>query len=94
MNTVFPFYSETPESSGYRLYHTHPRCRVAQGIADAERVPGTGEGRRECPFCFLLSQFQANRGLRGKLPSQPAQGTVPNCDNGAAMSRPERSFHV
>lgn len=94
MSTVFPFYSENPEGSGYRLYHTHPRCRVAQGIADAERVPGTGEGRRECPFCFLLSQFQANRGLRGKLPSQSAQGTVPNGDNGAAMSRPERSFHV
>jgi hypothetical protein len=29
------------------------------------RVMGTGEGRRECPFCFLLSQFQVNRALRG-----------------------------
>ena len=29
------------------------------------RVPGIGSGRRECPFCFLLGQFQANRALRG-----------------------------
>ena len=44
------------------VYHTHPRCRVAQSIAVSYQVAGTGEDRRECPFCCLLGQFQAYRG--------------------------------
>lgn len=61
----FPFYSIGSEGEVPRLYHTHPRCRIAQNIGLEARALGTGEGRRECPFCFLLSQFQINRALRG-----------------------------
>ena len=65
MASSFPFYSTEPEPSGPSLYHTHPRCRIAQDIDMNLRVTGTGAGRKECPFCFLLGQFQVNRALRG-----------------------------
>ena len=65
MESLFPFYTGTPGAAEASVYHTHPRCRVAQSIALPNRTPGTGEGRGECPFCFLLGQFQANRALRG-----------------------------
>lgn len=68
MKTVFPFFSNYPDDAGSTIYHTHPRCRVAQQIPEEARVVGTGESRGECPFCFLLAQFQANRGLRGPSP--------------------------
>ena len=65
MKSLFPFHSAIPGAAQANVYHTHPRCRVAQGIALSNRVPGTGEGRGECPFCFLLGQVQAYRALRG-----------------------------
>lgn len=65
MASSFPFYSTQYQTTGPNLYHTHPRCRIAQEVAMDLRVPGIGSGRRECPFCFLLGQFQANRALRG-----------------------------
>ena len=74
MNNTFPFYSAAPNSV---IYHTHPRCRIAQGIALECRVAGTGEGRRECPFCFLLAQFQVNQALRGFSPDR-GKGTSSN----------------
>ena len=80
MNTAFPFFATVPETG---IYHTHPQCRIAQGIALELRVPGTGEGRRECPFCFLLAQFQVNRALHGHTPGRGA-GT-------ASAATPERS---
>ena len=72
MTTSFPFYSAQPDAAGSSIYHTHPKCRIAEGIASELRVPGTGDEREECPFCFLLAQFQANRALRGnRLARQP-----------------------
>lgn len=65
MASSFPFYSTEHQTKGPGLYHTHPRCRIAQEVEMDLRVPGIGSGRRECPFCFLLGQFQANRALRG-----------------------------
>ena len=68
METAFPFFSNHPDEAGPTIYHTHPRCRVAQRIPVEARVMGTGESRGQCPFCYLLSQFQANRGLRQHQP--------------------------
>ena len=65
MTPVFPFHSGLPATAEAGVFHTHPRCRVGQGIGSASRVAGPGEGRRECPFCFIMRQFQANRTLRG-----------------------------
>lgn len=65
MSSSFPFYSIEPEASGPSLYHTHPRCRIANSIAEGARVLGVGTGRSECPFCFMLGQFQVNKALRG-----------------------------
>ena len=65
MTPSFPFHSDLQVSAEAGVFHTHPRCRIGQGIAGDSRVAGTGEGRRECPFCFMLGQFQANRALRG-----------------------------
>lgn len=62
MNATFPFFSNQSGTAGMGVYHTHPRCRVAQSIAASHRLAGTGENRRECPFCCLLGQFQAYRG--------------------------------
>ena len=73
MASSFPFYSTEPEPSGPSLYHTHPKCRIAQEIDMRLRVSGTGSGRKECPFCFLLGQFQVNRALRGH--AVPALGS-------------------
>ena len=64
MATSFPFYSDLSENDGTGVYHTHPRCRVGQGIALNLQVPGTGYGRRQCPFCFVLGQFEASRKSR------------------------------
>ena len=84
MNNAFPFFSSGPNLG---IYHTHPRCRIAQRIALESRVAGTGEGRHECPFCFLLAQFQANRALRGYLPEQHGKGNSSNTSS-------EHSFQV
>ena len=65
MNSPFSFYSIAPEDNGPSLYHTHIRCRGAQNVAMEARVVGTGEGRLECLFCFLLGQFQVNKALLG-----------------------------
>ena len=83
MNNAFPFFSSAPNSG---IYHTHPRCRIAQRIALEARVAGTGEGRRECPFCFLLAQFQANRALRG-FPTDRGKGN-------SASATSERLFQI
>lgn len=89
METAFPFFSNHPDDAGSAIYHTHPRCRVAQLIPVGARVLGTGESRGECPFCFLLAQFQANRGLRGHLPTAPPTGLSPGSNDTAA--RPLRT---
>ncbi len=65
MESAFPFFNNDADNAGSAIYHTHPRCRVAQQVPLEARVMGTGERRCECPFCFLLAQFQANRALRG-----------------------------
>ena len=65
MTSSFPFHSDLLDTAEAGVFHTHPRCRIGQGIIGTSRVSGTGEGRRECPFCFMLGQFQANRALRG-----------------------------
>ena len=83
MDNAFPFYSAVPNSG---IYHTHPRCRIAQRIALKSRVAGTGEGRHECPFCFLLAQFQANRALCGHPPNL-GRGT-------ASSATSERLFQI
>jgi hypothetical protein len=67
MEMRLPFYSSSPENSGLRLYHTHHRCRIAQEVAIHARVPGKGASRQECPFCFMLGQFQVNKSLRSSL---------------------------
>ena len=69
METAFPFFSNHPDDAGSTIYHTHPRCRVAQRIPAEVRMAGPGESRGECPFCFLLAQFQVNRGLRQHIPT-------------------------
>ena len=89
METAFPFFSNHPDDAGTAIYHTHPRCRVAQQIPAEARMIGTGESRGECPFCFLLAQFQANRGLRGHLP--PSMPLVPGAGNPDTASRPVRA---
>ena len=63
----FPFYANLPGATGADIYHTHPRCRVAQLIIEEMREVGTGQGRHECPFCFMLGQFEANRAVRSRL---------------------------
>ncbi|MET4075151.1 hypothetical protein ABIB44_002408 [Hymenobacter sp. UYCo722] len=89
METAFPFFSNHPDDAGSAIYHTHPRCRVAQQIPAEVRAAGTGENRGECPFCFLLAQFQANRGLRGPL---PMGGSPPRGVSGADTAlRPLRA---
>lgn len=84
MNESYPFFSNTLEVAGAGIYHTHPRCRIAQSIGPAARVAGTGEGRHECPFCFLLGQFQANRALRAHAqdPARPSADTAPDQPRG------------
>ena len=64
MQCSFPFYSNLSDVSEGTIYHTHPQCRIAQKIAVVYRISGIGDGRRECPFCFMLGEFQANRALR------------------------------
>ena len=81
MTTAFPFYSSVPDT---RIYHTHPRCRIAQGVALQYRVAGTGAGQRECPFCFLLGQFQLNKSSRGH-PSGQGAGASSNAAPGRSL---------
>ena len=66
MTSSFPFHSDLLDTADAGVFHTHPRCRIGQRVADSSRVLGTGEGRRECPFCFIMRQFQASRALRGQ----------------------------
>lgn len=88
MESAFPFFSTRFEEEGSAIYHTHPRCRIAQRIPLDSRSPGTGEHRRECPFCFLLAQFEANRGLRGHLLGGRENYTAGSTE---ASSRPLRA---
>ena len=92
METAFPFFSNHPDDAGAAIYHTHPRCRVAQRIPPEARIVGTGESRGECPFCFLLAQFQANRGLRGHLP--PGMPSALGASSTDATLRPRRTFRL
>ena len=89
MEMVFPFFSNHPDDAGPSIYHTHPRCRVAQRIPEEVRIAGTGESRGECPFCFMLAQFQANRGLRGPLPT--GRPPVPGAGSADSSLRPLRA---
>ena len=66
MTSSFPFHSDLLDTADAGVFHTHPRCRIGQRVAGSSRVLGTGEGRRECPFCFIMRQFQASRALRGQ----------------------------
>lgn len=77
MACLFPFYSSLPDTVGAGIYHSQPGCRIAQGIAANFRVLGIGSGQRECPFCFVLGQFQANRMLRGRPSSSLADRPLP-----------------
>jgi hypothetical protein len=74
MDVSFPFYSRSIENDAQRVYHTHTRCRVAQSIAVDARVMGTGDDQQECPFCFLLGNFEANRMSRDGSVSSTAVG--------------------
>ena len=90
MGDAFPFFSNHPDDAGNSIYHTHPRCRVAQRVVPEKRVDGTGENRVECPFCFLLAQFQANRGLRGHAGTAAPPVAAPTGGVGTAV-RPQRA---
>ncbi|WP_190925487.1 hypothetical protein [Hymenobacter armeniacus] len=63
-----------PGKAESTIYHTHPRCKVALGIAETARVLGMGEGRHECPFCYLLGQFKTSRLATGAPAREPAGG--------------------
>lgn len=90
MDMTFPFFSNQLDDAGSAIYHTHPRCRVAQHIPAGARVMGTGESRGECPFCFLLAQFQANRALRGNVPMGPKPALSAGSTD--VVARPLRAF--
>ena len=92
MKIAFPFFSNYPDDAGAAIYHTHPRCRVGQQIPEEARVLGTGESRGECPFCFLLAQFQANRGLRRHLP--PGAPPVLGASSADATPQPLRALRL
>ena len=92
MEMTFPFFSNHPDDAGASIYHTHPRCRVAQRISLGSRILGTGESRGECPFCYLLAQFQANRGLRGHLLSELP--VVAGAGSADAAARPLRALRL
>ena len=95
MESLFPFYSGVPGAAQANVYHTHPRCRVAQSIAPSNRIPGTGEGRGECPFCFLLGEFQANRALRGHPSAGESVGPAAGQDTGPELpAAPQRSYQT
>ena len=64
MSLAFPFYSSYGGKGGEEVYHTSSHCRIAQNIAVHHRLPGTGNDRHECPFCFVLTQFQESRDQR------------------------------
>ena len=64
MSPAFPFYSSHGGKAGEEVYHTSPHCRIAQNIAVLHRLPGMGDDRHECPFCFVLTQFQSSRDQR------------------------------
>ena len=71
MSILFPFPSSHEGKAGEEVYHTSPHCRIAQNIAVAHRLPGTGTDRHECPFCFVLTQFQASREQRAARTQDP-----------------------
>ena len=78
MNTSFPYFSNQAGAAGMGVYHTHPRCRVAQSIAASHQVAGTGENRHECPFCSLLSQFQSYRNSDAARLADPTNPVIAN----------------
>lgn len=90
MENAFPFFSNHPDDAGSTIYHTHPRCRVGQRVPKEARTIGTGDSRGECPFCFLLAQFQANRGLRGRMP--PGVPPLVGASSSDNASQPLRTF--
>lgn len=59
-----PFHSSQPSQTGTSIYHNHPLCRVGQGVPAESRIVGEGVGRQQCPFCFLLGEFETNREIR------------------------------
>ena len=76
MNDTFPFFVGLLQNEGEQVFHTHPRCRIAEMTAAADRRPGMGTGLRQCPFCFLMGQFQANRELRATHYAGPASHSL------------------
>ena len=92
MASSFPFHSDLPDTAEAGVFHTHPRCRIGQGIEGGSRVAGTGEGRRECPFCFMLGQFQANRALRGYGYSTALAGGATRQKEGLLGTSQEQSY--
>ena len=92
MTSFFPFHSELLDTAEAGVFHTHPRCRIGQGIEGGSRVAGTGEGRRECPFCFMLGQFQANRALRGYGYPTALTGGVARQEEGLLGTSQEQSY--
>jgi hypothetical protein len=63
MNFNLPFHTASVEKPGAEIYHTHPQCRIALQIAPSSRVNGIGDGRTECPFCFVLGQLRSHNKL-------------------------------
>ena len=72
MSLAFPFYSSRGVKGGEEVYHTSPHCRIAQNIAVSHRLPGMGDDRHECPFCFVLAQFQESRNQRAARNDPPS----------------------
>ncbi|MDO7850325.1 hypothetical protein [Hymenobacter convexus] len=77
MRYNLPFYSAEAENAAAEIYHTHPECRIAQQIAPDSRIGGTGDGRKECPFCFVLGQFRSNKFVDMPGTLVPAGSQVP-----------------
>ena len=76
MKYNLPFHAASAEKPGAEIYHTHPQCRIALQIAPGSRINGTGDGRTECPFCFVLGQLRSpNRFM--DMPGTPVPASSP-----------------
>ena len=52
---VPPFHSFLRGIAVEDLWHDNDACQVGQSIARADRIPGTDDIRKHCPFCALLN---------------------------------------
>jgi hypothetical protein len=86
MAVSFPFYLDLPEKDGQGVYHTHPRCRIAQSISQRLHVAGKGQGRRQCPFCFVMSQFEASHAMKTQLPADARAEFLPRQESGSTAA--------